>query len=117
MINKFKKFGCALLAALALAVGSSPVYIATVATPQVAPPPCAPIQFHARYLYDKYGEVPMPRLVDAANNRILDLFVNPEKATWTLFVTNAGQLSCFSASGIAVMPAYIKIPEQDGDPT
>lgn len=59
---------------------------------------CAPHEVHARYLADKYGEVPLFSGV-AADGIALQLFVNRATGSWTALLVRGDGVSCVTSAG------------------
>ena len=72
------------------------VFIAV--SPAVADVICNPRSVIVEHLKKEYGEQP---LMFGLNNdgRVIELFVTPNGATWTLLVTNMRGISCVVTSG------------------
>lgn len=63
-----------------------------------APPLCAPLKAHARYLLQRWGERAFaPGIV--GRGIMVILFVNPRKRTWTLIRVVNGGIGCAVGAG------------------
>lgn len=86
-----------LLAAIAIAA-TLPAHAEQKATAEEGPAICAPHEVHARYLADKYGEVPLFSGV-AADGIALQLFVNRATGSWTALLVRGDGISCVTTAG------------------
>lgn len=63
-----------------------------------SPAICARHEVHARYLAEKYGEVPLFSGV-AADGIALQLFVNRTTGSWTALLVRGDGISCVTTAG------------------
>jgi len=90
------------LAMLALAAGA-PAFAEEASRPaqpeaDARPAVCAAYQVHARYLAERYGEMPMfTGSVD--DTLVLRVFVNRATGSWTALLVRTDGISCVTSAG------------------
>ena len=92
-----------MLATLALAASIAPAHAEEALRPaapeaDTRPAVCAAYQVHARYLAERYGE--MPTFTGSVDEKIvLQVFVNRATGSWTALLVRTDGVSCVTSAG------------------
>jgi hypothetical protein len=88
--------------AFAASIAAGPAWAEQASRPapeeDTRPPVCAAYQVHARYLAERYGE--MPTFTGSVDDKIvMQVFVNRATGSWTALLVRTDGVSCVTSAG------------------